>query len=82
MNYNFPKICYADTNNNFQQALHAVSEAEEVVKTRNTAELDMEMADLMHSCETYFRIRERDGADVDAIFAEVVEKNTVRDYYK
>ena len=82
MNYNFPKICYADTNNNFQQAMHAVSEADEVVRVKDGYELDMEMADLLHSCETYFRIRERDGADVDAIFSEVMEKNTVRDYYK
>ena len=82
MKYNFPKICYADTSSNFQQAMHAVSEAEEVVRVRSDHELDMEMADLLHSCETYFRIRERDGVNVDFIFAEVVEKNTVRDYYE
>ena len=82
MNYNFPKICYANTNNNFQQAMHAVSEAEEVVRVRNDHELDMEMADLLHSCETYFRIRERDGANVKAIITDVVNKNTIRNYYK
>jgi len=81
MNYNFPKICFADTNSNFQQAMHAVSEANEVVRTKTDHELDIEMADLMHSCETYFRIRERDGVNVEYIFAEVVVKNSERGRY-
>ena len=82
MNYNFPKICFVDTNSTFQQAMHAFSEANEVVRTKTDHELDIEMADLLHSCETYFRIRERDGADVEGIFADVIDKNIARCYYK
>ncbi|MEG6615367.1 hypothetical protein V6C27_02840 [Peptococcaceae bacterium 1198_IL3148] len=44
--------------------------------------VDEEMADLLHSAETYFRIREREGLDVPATFRSVVRKNQSRGYYE
>jgi hypothetical protein len=36
---------------------------------------DHELADLYHSIETYFRMRERSGINVRAVLAEVRQKN-------
>jgi len=42
---------------------------------------DMEAADLYHSLETYFRMREKAGVDIQATFQAVEQKNESRGYY-
>lgn len=92
MKGHFPAVKFAIINTPEKQMSHVLSEAREVEsesyddfgfsnKDVEWAKVDEEMADLLHSCETYFRIREREGLNVDELFANVVEKNRKRGYY-
>ncbi|ABO51122.1 hypothetical protein Dred_2612 [Desulforamulus reducens MI-1] len=81
--YAFPAVKFVASNSVPKQLFHIVSELIEVANAtqENQNRTDEEMADLLHSCETYFRIREREGVDVRHIFLKVIKKNIVRDYY-
>ncbi len=81
MKGHFPVIRFVRENSIYEQLMHVQSEAIEVKYALYQHRVDEEMADLLHSCETYFRIREREGLDVEATFAKVVEKNSRRGYY-
>lgn len=86
MNGHFPKAKFVQEVSSRKQITHALGEICEVYDALTENEpiqrIDEEMADLLHSCETYFHIRELEGADVAAIFAGVVEKNWARGYYE
>ena len=81
MKGHFPQIKFVKINSRYKQVIHVLSESKEVSGAKGDHELDMEIADLLHSCETYFRIRENEGLDVEALFRKIVEKNQVRGYY-
>lgn len=85
MSWRFPETKYVNINTSRMQITHILSEANEVKDAIHCAEsqerTDEEIADLMHSCETYFRIRQNEGADIHQIFSRVVGKNMVRGYY-
>lgn len=85
MSWRFPETKFVNINTIRKQIPHILSEANEVKDTIQCAEpqkrTDEEVADLMHSCETYFRIRQREGADIHQIFSRIVEKNRHRGYY-
>lgn len=85
LNGHFPEARFVRENNNLEQLDHVASEAKEVadvIVSNEIEKVDEEMADLLHSCETYFKIRELEGADIEAIFASVVKKNRARGYYE
>jgi hypothetical protein len=80
----FPATRFVTENNIEQQAEHIRSEYIEFQREFTAARMglaDHELADLYHSIETYFRMREKAGIDVRAVFAEVQQKNTDRGYY-
>jgi NTP pyrophosphatase (non-canonical NTP hydrolase) len=84
--WRFPEVKFANTNNSYEQAEHVIAEALEVLAEICEGKIDwhkvdMEMADLLHSCETYFRIREREGTDNTKTFDAVIAKNRARGYY-
>lgn len=84
MNYNFPKIRFVDENSIDEQLDHLRSELVEAYHaflSGHMGDCDMEVADLYHSCETYFRMREKAGVDIEAVRQAVIEKNTNRGYY-
>lgn len=82
-NYNFPAIV---TNNTlFRQFKKIQEEAHELEGTwewKNTEATDEEVMDVIHACETYLRIRERQGANIDDIRQQVENKNRIRGYYE
>lgn len=82
--FSFPKIKFANTNTIDQQVQHIYSEVVEAMQDYNkgmTGDMDMELMDLYHSIETYFRIRQKQGIDIHATHAAVVKKNAERGYY-
>lgn len=88
MTFNFPETIFVKKNTPLEQLSHVLSEAEEVRKelkasTGNLSLIDLEMMDLLHSCETYFRIRQgvRGEQFIQELVAKVQEKNAVRFYY-
>lgn len=81
MSWRFPPVKFVDINTVNKQLEHVQSEAMEVRYALYQHRIDEEMADLLHSCETYFRIRQREGSDIHQIFNQVVEKNRARGYY-
>ena len=65
--------------------MHICSEAIEFLKEILCGDMDkadIEAADLYHSIETYFRIRENEGVDLGAVFGAVIRKNEERGYYE
>lgn len=86
LNGHFPEAKFVREASAARQLEHVISETIEVAIARINHErinrVDEEMADLLHSCETYFRIRELEGVDIAAIFEAVVEKNRARGYYE
>ena len=88
MNFNFPRARFVDENTAGQQLDHAMSEVEEIRvaaedESVSFEDLTMEIADLTHSLETYWRIMEkvRGKAFVRSVFKAVEKKNQVRGYY-
>ncbi|MEW5952647.1 MAG: hypothetical protein AB1815_02655 [Bacillota bacterium] len=81
MNYNFPATRFATENTRLEQFRHIMSEMEEAQEA-NDVELDEEVMDILHSCETYFRMREAQGIDVGKIKVVVEAKNMARGYYQ
>ena len=84
--WRFPEIKFTRKNGSGKQITHVLNEAMEVcnelsAKEFNQENIDMEMADLYHSAETYFRIRQREGVSVEEIFRGVIAKNKARGYY-
>lgn len=82
--YSFPKTKFVTENTIDQQVDHIRSEYVEFQREFTAARMglaDHELADLYHSIETYFRMRERQGVDIKATFAEVQQKNQDRGYY-
>ncbi len=82
--YYFPTARFVEESDLPRQVIHLGSEFVDFClklswgrKTR----ADIEAADLYHSIETYFRMREREGLDVEALFKKVENKNQKRGYY-
>ena len=85
MNYNFPRIKFADENTLHTQLQHFASEYIEIVERIEHGDMwgiTEEVIDMMHSAETWLRIVERHGVDVDAEISKVIEKNRARNYYR
>ncbi len=82
MIYTFPKCIFTEINSAEQQFEHIKSEYMECIKAQGAGELDSELMDLWHSIESYFRIREAQGIDVQLTRANCVYKNAQRDYYE
>lgn len=88
MVWNWPETVFARHNTPEMQFLHVLSEGDEVdavgpLFQDSEMELHMEIADLFHSTETYWRIIERThGMEyVAAVFQAVENKNRARGYY-
>ncbi|ADQ04388.1 hypothetical protein Calow_0820 [Caldicellulosiruptor owensensis OL] len=81
MHYNFPEIKKKPASL-IQQLNKIVEEASEAIKARDDIERDYEIMDLLHACETYLRIRESQGVDLERIKSFVISKNKQRGYYK
>jgi len=84
MHYQFPPVRWADTNTPYQQLEHIREEhgeAWQAMLKGHLGDVDDEVMDLYHSCETYFRVRERMGIDVDAVLKRTQDKNHDRGHY-
>ena len=81
MHYNFPRVRWVEINTPNQQIQHIDEEHSEIMRAETVAETDGEVMDKLHSCETYFRIREREGLDVGAVKRVTLDKNRDRGYY-
>jgi hypothetical protein len=89
MKFNFPETIFVAKNSAAEQAAHVLSEAKEVQQEidksdgRDITKIDLEMMDLLHSAESYFRLRQqgRGKEYVDGLMNTVIEKNDVRGYY-
>ena len=86
--FNFPRTRFADENTAGQQLDHMMSEVEEIREACEDESIPiddivMEIADLTHSLETYWRIMiaQRGKKYVANIFDKVIEKNANRNYY-
>ncbi|WP_020675292.1 hypothetical protein [Geopsychrobacter electrodiphilus] len=83
INFNFPATIFSAQNDSDTQLDHVLSEAVEVTNAKDQHEEELEMVDLMHSAETYWRakIREKGVAYVHLLFDMTIEKNDERGYY-
>lgn len=81
--YNWPEAKFARLNLPATQLEHIISEFEEARTAETDEEREMELADLHHSLETYWRIKAGiHGQEyVTSLFGQVEEKNRVRGYY-
>lgn len=83
--FNWPETRFVRTNNLAQQLEHVLSEVDEIKELAPpvTPLVHMELADLHHSLETFWRILSgRAGDDyVAAVFQAVEDKNRARGYY-
>lgn len=82
--YTFPKVKFVDTNTPEQQLEHIRSEVVEAIREQLKGMqglTDLEVADIWHSCESYFRIREKQGISVNEVVGVTIEKNYRRGYY-
>jgi hypothetical protein len=80
----FPRCKFADINTPQQQISHVASEIIEVLTAETDIERDREMMDVLHSCCTYFEIRESTGLGpgyVQDLRDWIVSKNIARGYY-
>jgi len=82
MNYSFPATKWALTSRRNEQIEHIMSEIAEFECSASGSNHEIEEAiDLYHSLETFFRILERDGVNMDNHFDNVLKKNEARGYY-
>lgn len=84
MNYNFPRIKFCDECDLHTQLKHFASECIEIVERIEHGDMPgitEEVLDMLHSAETWIRIVERHGVDIDAEISKVIEKNRARNYY-
>lgn len=89
MNFTFPETIFVAKNSASEQVAHVLSEAKEVQQEidksdgRDITKIDLEMMDLLHSAESYFRIRQigRGKKYVDGLIEAIKEKNAARFYY-
>jgi len=88
VNFNFPRSIFTERNSCGQQLDHVMSEVDEVKEafldeSRLFEQCVMEIADLTHSLETYWRmLADQRGDDyVERIFDQVIKKNRDRGYY-
>ena len=81
MKGHFPEIKFVRLNSPSEQWEHVLSEFKEVKTAKHPDDALMEKVDLFHSLETYFRILERQGVDVQKLFQKTVQKNLKRRYY-
>lgn len=94
MKFNFPESVFVAKNFPAVQVVHILSEAEEVQREKKILDgitpykqdpsaIDMEIMDLLHSCETYMRIRQTQAGTeyVDDLIEKVRLKNAERGYY-
>jgi len=77
----YPKTRFSDEATPEEQFRHIISEFNEALTAKSLEERDRELADLEHSIETYFDIREKQGIDIDQVRREVMNKNHKRGYY-
>jgi hypothetical protein len=83
MNYSFPPTKWVKTGLPTPQLNHILSEVREVEGSEHASMHELEeIVDLYHSIETYFRIQEKLGVNVDEVFINVFLKNEVRGYYE
>ena len=86
MKFNFPAVTFVRENTAAAQFQHVHSECHEVafelLENRVTA-ADLEMMDLLHSSESYFRIRmaEMGPEYLRVLMDTVMQKNLTRGYY-
>jgi uncharacterized protein YukE len=84
MNYSFPLTKWVKTATASQQLTHINSEVQEMNEayTAESGERVIEEAmDLYHSLETYFRILDRGGININEYRQMVQAKNEARGYY-
>lgn len=88
MNFTFPETIFVAKNSPLEQIAHVLSEAKEVedeIKKSggSLADIDLEMMDLYHSCESYFRNRQkvRGKPYIKELVNAVENKNYRRGYY-
>jgi len=80
----FPTVKYVWVNTLNQQMDHVLSEVVEATQdliNGRLGDMDMEVMDIIHSCETLLRMREAKGIDLESVRKAVVEKNGYRGYY-
>ncbi|MCF6179093.1 MAG: hypothetical protein L3J63_06860 [Geopsychrobacter sp.] len=82
--FSFPPTIFSDLNDSESQINHVLSEAAEVANAENQFEEELELVDLTHSLETYWRIklREHGKPHVMSLFEKVRLKNQTRKYYE
>jgi hypothetical protein len=78
--YSFPRLRFADENTEALQVEHIYSEALEVLRAAPGAERDLEVADVMQACATYFEIRRKAGVDPAEVCRLRDLKNKKRGY--
>lgn len=87
MKFNFPATRFVHLNTEEEQIEHIVSEFEEAGAeaeiSLESEELHLELVDIFHSLETFFRIlaENRTQEYVNNLFRLTEEKNRVRGYY-
>jgi hypothetical protein len=81
--FNFPAVTFVAKNSLGEQIDHVLSEACEVGKAQDNDEIEMELMDLEHSLETFWRMlqKERGEEYVEALRLKVRTKNKERGYY-
>lgn len=80
--YHFPATKFVGENSSDTQVLHVNEEFNEWMDEDTISRSDLiEAWDVLHSMETYLRIRAKEGADVEAAKRAVYEKNRGRGYY-
>ncbi len=82
MDYVFPKTKFVDQSDPEQQLDHIRSEVIEALQeliAGRMGDCDIEVMDIYLSCETYFRIREKMGIDIDGVRKAVFQKNSAPD---
>jgi NTP pyrophosphatase (non-canonical NTP hydrolase) len=88
MNFTFPETTFVEELTPLQQIRHIESELAEVIAETKRGvtrldSVDLEVLDLLHSCETYLRIRKaiRGKEYIERLVEKVTAKNEKRGYY-
>lgn len=85
MIFNFPEVKFAKTNTVEDQLKHFASECKEIIERIENEDFVgtfEEVADMIHSAETLFRIAQRKyQVDPAQVVAKVIKKNLERGYY-
>jgi hypothetical protein len=82
--YNFPAIATHNTLfRQFKKIQEEMRELEDTWEGKSIDATDEEVMDVIHACETYFRLRsERDSSfDINILQKRIEEKNRRRGYY-